>query len=406
MFLFMAKRLLFIVIVLSFTRFNVWAQQDVSFSIQAHEDDWQLFMSSKIVADLTASGKVVFITLTAGDAGNGDGAYSGGNPFYLSREMGSVYSAKFAADITSGTTPLPVPTATIAAVNGHNITKYIYGNTVSYFLRLPDGDFDGNGFPITGNKSLQKLRQGNITSLTSVENSATYTGWSDLTNTIKQIILNEKGTDNQVWMYTASLDNNANPGDHSDHLYAAHAGQDAVSAMLWVGIAEFVDYASTSMPANLSATDHENAAAIFMLSEWGITEKEYASSFVPNHTAWLPMDYFAVKRNPSGNAPFTIIGEENIAGNKMTSIPMIVSITSPVYTNKDVSMIISPFEKGTLHTTITDEKGNNIFNTETNIENKDGLLVNMGKIFTQKGRYILVNTLNGKYIETRKIIVQ
>lgn len=402
----MAKRLLFIVLVLSFTRFNVWAQQDVSFSIQAHEDDWQLFMSSQIVTDLSASGKVVFITLTAGDAGNGDGAYSGGNPFYLSREMGSVYSAKFAADITSGATPSPVPTATIATVNGHNITKYVYGNTVSYFLRLPDGDFDGNGFPITGHKSLQKLKQGNITSITSVENSATYTSWSDLTNTIQQIILTEKGADNQVWMYTASLDNNANPGDHSDHLYAAHAGQDAVSAMLWVGISEFVDYATSSMPANLNATQHENAAAIFMLSEWGITEKEYSSSFVTDHKAWLPMDYFAVKRTPVGNAPFTIIGEENKVANKLTAIPMIVSITYPVYTNKDISMFLIPYEKGLLETVVYDENGNSLYNLHTAIDSKEGKQINLGKIFTQKGKYVLTNTLNGKYIETRKITVQ
>ena len=39
----------------------------VSYSIQAHQDDWQLFMGSKIMADLNVSGrKVVFITLTAG----------------------------------------------------------------------------------------------------------------------------------------------------------------------------------------------------------------------------------------------------------------------------------------------------------------------------------------------------
>jgi len=402
----MAKRLLFIVCSFLFSSGTLKAQQDVSYSIQAHEDDWQLFMNSKIVADLNATGKVVFITLTAGDAGNGDGAYSAGNPFYLSRNMGSVYAAKFAADITSGATPAPVPTATIAVINGHNITKYVYGNTVNYFLRLPDGDFDGNGFPITGHKSLQKLKLGQITSLTSVENSATYTSWTDLTNTIKQIILTEKGTDNQVWMYTASLDNNVNPDDHSDHLYAAHAGQDAVSAMLWVGITEFIDYATSSMPDNLSVTDHENAAAIFNLSEWGIIEKQYASSYIENHKAWLPMDYFTVKRNPVGNAPFSIIGEENLSSNNLTAIPMIVSITSPVFTNKDVSMIISPYEKGELSTTIYNNEGKSIFNLITTIDSKEGKLINMGKLFTTKGRYVLTNTLNGKYIERRKITVE
>lgn len=401
----MTKRLLFLAFIFLYSCVDLRAQ-DVSFSIQAHQDDWQLFMSSKIVADLNASGKVVFITLTAGDAGNGTGAYSAGNPFYLSRELGSVYSSKFAADITSVATPAPVPTAVTAVINSHNITKYVYGNTVNYFLRLPDGNGDGNGFPITGNKSLQKLKLGTIASLTAIDNSATYTSWANLTTTIQQIILAEKGADNQVWIYTASLDNVFNPGDHSDHLYTAHAGQDAVSALLWVGEAEFIDYASASMSSNLSSTDHENAAAIFNVSEWGIIEKQYASNFDENHKAWLPMDYFTVKRNPVGNAPFTIIGEDNATTNKLTAIPMIVSITSPVFTDKDVSMIISPFEKGKLSTTVYDEESNSLFNLTTTIDTKEAILINMGKLFTKKGRYVLVNTLNGKYIESRKITVE
>lgn len=402
----MSKRLLFIVLISFFASVNLRAQE-VSFSLQAHQDDWQLFMSSQIVADLNAGGKVVFITLTAGDAGNGTIDYSGGGPFYLGRETGSVYSSKFAADITSGVTPAAVPTAVTAIVNGHNITKYVYGNTINYFLRLPDGNFDGEGFPITENKSLQKLKLASPpTSLSAIDNSATYTNWADLTNTIQQIILAEKGSDNQVWMYTASLDDTVNPGDHSDHLYAATAGQDAVSAMLWVGISEFVDYESSIFPDNLNSTDHENAAAIFNLSEWGIIEKKYASSFVTDHKAWLPVDSFNITRIPVGNAPFTIMGEDNATANKLTAIPMILSITSPVFTSQDVSMIISPFEKGKLNTTVYDVEGNSIFNLTTPINIKKAVLINMGKLFTKKGKYVLVNTLNGKYIENRKITVE
>jgi hypothetical protein len=40
--------------------------QQVSFYVQAHEDDWQLFMSKNAIEDIGYA-KVVFITLTAGD---------------------------------------------------------------------------------------------------------------------------------------------------------------------------------------------------------------------------------------------------------------------------------------------------------------------------------------------------
>src|SRR4051812_19460524 len=101
----------------------------VSFSIQAHQDDWQLFWSSRVITDMSVSGtKMVFITITAGDASSGTAAYGGGGPFYLSRETGSVYSSKFAADLTTGTAPTDLPVATTVTVNSHTITKYVYKN--------------------------------------------------------------------------------------------------------------------------------------------------------------------------------------------------------------------------------------------------------------------------------------
>jgi hypothetical protein len=39
------------------------AQQPVSFSVQADADDWQLFMSSRLMQDFNSGNKVVFIML-------------------------------------------------------------------------------------------------------------------------------------------------------------------------------------------------------------------------------------------------------------------------------------------------------------------------------------------------------
>jgi hypothetical protein len=291
--------------------YNAISQVQVSYSIQGHDDDWQLFMSSKIMSDLSGGGKVVFITTTAGDGGNGAGSGPSTIPYYLARERGSVYSSKYASDIAGGIIS-DTPTAVIVSINGHSIIKYSYNNNkvVNYFLRLPDGKFNGTGFTATAFKSLQKLYQGAIPNISSVDGLTTFSSWNDLTGTIKAIMMTEKGNDNQVWVHTASLDTtNSNPvlrnsEGHSDHYYSSKAVQVAIQDSLWVGINEFIDYRSASLPANLSASDQENATALFGICTWGLMESKYLGTFEINHKNWLPMDYFSVKRSPVGNAGF------------------------------------------------------------------------------------------------------
>lgn len=412
----MTRRLLLIVSVI--LSVNIQAQTSVIFSVQAHQDDWQLFMSSKIVADLNAGAKVVFITLTAGDASVGSGSYGpSGVPFFLSRENGSMYSTKYLSDITSGTTPLTPPTVTTATVNGHNIAKYTYKGIVNYFFRLPDGNGNGSGFSNTGNVSLEKFRNGTISSMTALGDiAATYTSWSDLTNTVKQIINNEKVTGVPAWIYSAHTINGSNsaynPNDHSDHRYSSMAAQDAVSTgMNWVGVAGFMDYESSANAANLSSTDHENSSALFGLTNWGLIEAAYATNYSSGHLVWLPMDYFQIIRTPSGNAPFagssgTGDNNEVIPAGSLLKIPMIVSVTSPILINKDISMIISPYETGTLSTQITGTDGKKVFEQITKVENKDALFITLKQPALQKGIYIIKNVLNDKYIESRKITVE
>ncbi len=285
-----------------------WLQgysQQVSYSVQAHQDDWSLFWVQSITNEISAGNKIVFITLTAGDAGNGAGGFCSPVPYYIAREKGSIYSAKYAVDLT-GAAPLAAPDSTRAVVNGHNIVKYTYKNTVNYFLRLADGSISGDGSPITGNVSLKKLKRGQVASLTAVDGTAIYTGWSDITNTIRAIVNMERGTDNQVTLHTASLDTTAtNAGDHSDHINTSLAAQAAVADLLWVGINEYVDYNSPSFPANLTLTQHASATAIFAANSWGLMESKYTAPFEPLHKAWLPVDVLFVKRLPVGNAPGT-----------------------------------------------------------------------------------------------------
>ncbi len=283
--------------------FTARAQQPVSFSVQADADDWQLYMSSRLMEDFNSNGKVVFITLTAGDQGNGATTFSGSAiPFYMAREKGGVYSAKFACDISvNGTacTIETVPAQQIAVVNGHSLVKYVYKNSVSYFLRLPDGGFDGEGFAATGLKSLEKLETGAIASITSVDGANTYNGWEDLTTTILEIITAEKSNANLVWLHTGSIDETVNPNDNSDHIHAAMAAKDATDYLSNVGYVDYVNDNSATLANNLTVLKFQDAAGLFGVADYALVENKYATKLNAANIALMQMDYYTVNRTPS-----------------------------------------------------------------------------------------------------------
>ena len=325
-----------------------------------------------------------------------------------------------------------VPTALTVTVNGHSLIKYIYKNTVNYFFGLPDGG-SGAGFGPTGLQSLQRLKSGAITAMnvvgyttsppTSGPAAFTYT-WAQLVATINAIIIAEKITGQQAWIYSASLDAVYNPGDHSDHLHSSIAAREAapVATMPWVGMTEFKDYSSFQSGPNLNAYDHVNASILFGLAVWGITEDQYSNNFESGHLDWISMDVFRVFRAAVGNAPFTGGNTDNavLAGSSkniatdivnsgltsLTKIPMVVSVTNPVIIDKDIKMVISPYEAGQLNTSVYDMAGIKVYGLTTKVTNRELHFVTLNKAIKTKGTYILQNVLNDKYSESLKIVVE
>ncbi len=284
--------------------------QDVAYAVVADADDWQLFMSNKLINNyLVAGDKLVIITLTAGDEGNGTNAFNGSSiPYYMAKERGSVYSSKFTNDfaILSYPNTTLLPTAQTVFINAKSMTKYVYGNIVNYFLRLPDGGPTGAGYPGTGNKSLQKFKQGTISSISSITNAATYNSWTEFLTTLYFIILTEKGVDPQVWLNTSDLSIITNPNDNSDHIYSSMAAQEAVATRTWVGITEFVMDHSSNLAANLNNEDYQGATGAFGMYDWSLVKDKYPSKLSSTTRSWLPMEYSSLKRNPTGNAPLPI----------------------------------------------------------------------------------------------------
>jgi hypothetical protein len=142
----------------------------LSFHVAGHQDDWQLFRGN---AGFQDNARVVLISATAGDAGQTDG-------WWEARERGAVAAARKVVG------PLPL-SVDIAQFLGHPIVRYTSGNSVSYFLRLPDGAFrSGKGYPAYHNESLSQLRD-NGKPVSAVDRSTTYRSWKGFWETFRAI---------------------------------------------------------------------------------------------------------------------------------------------------------------------------------------------------------------------------
>lgn len=262
-----------------------FAQESVAFYIVAHQDDWQLFMVKNAFADVTnAKQKTVFITLTAGDAGLGKGG-SGTVPYYQARDNGSRLSIKFLADIASA--PDRSESAKYVYANAHQIFQVQYKHTKSYYLRLPEGNGDGNGYTGTGNQSLKRLRDGDISKITAVDSSATYQGWTDLVKTIQRIIIAETSGYSYATLNIPETNSLYNPGDHNDHLLVGDLAEQASKDLTCLKQYSWLGYFSVSKAMNLSNDDLLNYSSVFVCNVAGNIQGGYKGNWDAAHKQWI-----------------------------------------------------------------------------------------------------------------------
>lgn len=270
----------------------------VSFYFAAHEDDWQLFMNPTAFEDVIGrASKTIFVHLTAGD--DGLGVSSGGrkHPYYLARENGALEAIRFMADADK--TPINDTDGPVI-FNGHKVFRVSYPNATGYFLRLPDGDASGAGFPGTGFQSLKRLADGDIGTLSAIDGSTSYHGWIDLVATLREIITYERGQTPLIQINVADLDANINPADHSDHLMTAKAALDAARNMDCVRRVYYVDYATFKMPENLDAQERDMQSAVFAVTLEGIIALDHATSWHRYDQSFIGRNYFRVQE-PGGH---------------------------------------------------------------------------------------------------------
>ena len=286
---------------------SVWAEEakrpdKVSFYFAAHEDDWQLFMNPSAFQDVIKdAAKTVFVHVTAGDDGLGIGSGGRKYPFYLARENGAEAAIRFMADADA------VPGERIAghiSLNGHDVYRVSYRNTVGYFLRLPDGHWSGDGYYETGFESLKRLSNREIGTLRAVDGSASYHGWDDLVVTLRDIITFERGQSLLVQLNVADTDARINPKDHSDHVMTARAALDAAKELTCVRRVYYVDYASARLPQNLGVRQRDMESSVFAVTLAGVQALDHGTSWHHYDESFVGRNYFRVQE-PNGRCDGT-----------------------------------------------------------------------------------------------------
>jgi len=270
------------------------APERVSFYFAAHQDDWQLFMNPSAFADVTdRKTKTVFVHLTAGDAGLGTGAGGRKHPYYLAREKGAETAIHFMAD--SGDHPSGDQTTSAISLNGHRVYRASYRNTVTYFLRVPDGHPSGAGFQNTGYQSLERLARSDIAALSAVDGSTSYRGWPDLVATVRALIDYERGRARSVQLNVAEQDARINPNDHSDHRMTAKLALEAAAGLTCARRVYYVDYASARLPENLGPQDRDLESSVLAVTAAGNLAFDHTSIWHKYHRSYLGRNYFRVE---------------------------------------------------------------------------------------------------------------
>lgn len=201
-------------------------------NIVAHEDDDLLFMNPDVMQALRDGDCVRTVYLTAGDAGH-DQLY------WLGRERGS--KAAYATMLGQRQNIWVDRIGRLAT--GQYVSISAMRNVMQaslIFLRLPDGNLNGNGFGASHFQSLAQLHNNAIVSINTVDAQSSYTS-VELTATLTELMDHYQPT--EVWTQIP-VNMSKQFRDHSDHLttgaytreaFAAYKNHDSAQLKYYIG---------------------------------------------------------------------------------------------------------------------------------------------------------------------------
>jgi len=249
--------------------------REIDVVLVAHQDDWQLFMGDAIAKKIRTGRPVVLIYLTAGDDGR-DSLY------WSTRERAALESTRTAAGAMIGDSP--TGQCSTQKTLEHTIRRCTMANTDSYFLRLPDGQRNGTGFPRYSHESLRKLRTNRIKSTSAVDGSAIYRGWADLTATVSALISGGSAWQT-VTIHTSDPSKVVNPHDHYDHRMAGLLVAD-LRRKVGFNVVYYTGYALASRAPNRSTDQARQKAALFAAYDRVMTQVDPKWSAFREHPAF------------------------------------------------------------------------------------------------------------------------
>jgi len=257
----------------------------------AHQDDWQLFMNPNVANSIQSpEDKTVIIHLTAGDAGHG----MGNDAFYKAREEGALRAIRFLSNTTEDRSKIgDEMSRSITMIRNHPILTYTYHNTIVYFLRLPDGNGDGSGFPLHNQKSLEKFYNRQVVDFKAIDQSTTYTNKEDLLGTLKELITTTH-TGTQLEIHLSELSEDLNVDDHSDHLTASRFITEAMTNQFKGEFYYYINYQSANLESNLERSEILINSGAWGATASGLSDHRHASLWDEYHTAYLDRQYYRV----------------------------------------------------------------------------------------------------------------
>ncbi len=281
--------ILFLTVLLLFPITTVIAQSTKVY-VSAHPDDWQLFMNPNAYHDLqNPENKVIFLHTTAGDAGSGTGNTS----YYLAREEGSLRAIRFLCNaINYELKQGDNMSKTQVIINGHIITRFTYSNAIAYFLRLPDGNYEGPGYPIHNHASLKNFFDGTKTTISAIDGSTIYESPEDLINTIAAIVKLESESVDSIEFNIAETNANINPRDHSDHLQSSFLMQKVAGVLGMKSVKLYQEYATNALQMNVFDYDFLTCAGTWGATASGLSDNYHHSTWNEGHNVWIGRQYF------------------------------------------------------------------------------------------------------------------
>lgn len=265
--------------------------------VLAHQDDWQLFMGDVAWRAIRAGSRTVFVYTTGGDAGRPA-------PYWEAREQGALASVAVALGVA--------PPDTVGEVGGgrfrvecadsmfagHAVRRCQLGTSVSYFLHLPDGNLNGEGFPATGGLSLMQLANGIAAPVATLDGKGSFRSWQDLANVVGAVLKVEasaaRASGIQVRIHATDPDTAFNPRDHADHRATGRLAAAIANANEWT-LMRYAGYSTARWPTNLSADQFAEKTALFMAYDRArlLANPEWSAyAELPQYySAWLSRTY-------------------------------------------------------------------------------------------------------------------